>query len=146
MPCRPVTFRRVGRRGTSRRGRLCAWEVRIVRNLESPRRLASLEDVGDFEQELVDQYALAMVGVGVGVGDSQVAGDRSTLFEFIGFLGRPVWTAAPADADRYLAQHLFGLTVGGAERYAHTTDQPRQPAWHQTHRRLTRWTVSRLAT
>jgi site-specific recombinase XerD len=62
-----------------------------------------VEEVEDFEQELVDQYALAMVGAGTG--DRQVANDRSTLFDFIAFLGRPVWTAAPADADGYLV-HL----------------------------------------
>ena len=73
----------------------------VIRSLDSPRRLASVEEVQDFEQELVDQYALAMVGSGMG--DYQVSSDRSTLFGFISFLARPVWTAEPADADRYLA-------------------------------------------
>lgn len=73
-----------------------------VRNLSAPRRLAGVEDVQDFEQELVDQYALAMVGAGIR--DEHVASDRSVLFGFIAFLGRPVWTAEPADADRFLVQ------------------------------------------
>jgi site-specific recombinase XerD len=73
----------------------------VVRNLGSPRRLDGVEEIEDFEQELVDQYALSMVGAGIG--DAQVATDRTTLFKFIEFLGRPVWTAQPADADRYLA-------------------------------------------
>jgi hypothetical protein len=50
---------------------------------------------------VADQYLLAAVGTGCV--DSTVVQDRSVLFEFIGFLGRPVWTALPADADRYLA-------------------------------------------
>jgi site-specific recombinase XerD len=78
----------------------------VVRSLAAPRRLTTVEELRDFEQELVDQYALAMVGAGIT--DGQVASERSTLFSFVGFLGRPVWTATPADADRYLAQQRKG--------------------------------------
>ena len=85
-----------------------------VRSLDAPRRLASVEEVEEFEQELADQYLLAMVGAGIT--DRQVASERSVLFSFIGFLKRPVWTAAPADADRFLASqrrdgHLLHSTV-----------------------------------
>jgi site-specific recombinase XerD len=73
----------------------------VVRNLGSPTRLSSAEDVDDFEQELVDQYALAMAGAGLT--DTYVSGERAVVFEFIAFLGRPVWTASPEDADRFLA-------------------------------------------
>lgn len=73
----------------------------MVRSLEAPRRLVTVEEVAEFEQELVDQYLLAMVGAGIT--DGQVARERSVVFAFIGFLQRPVWTAAPADADRFLA-------------------------------------------
>ena len=65
-----------------------------------PRKLSSEEDVEDFEQELVDQYALAQVGSGLT--DSYVADERSAVFEFRRFLDRPVWTATPEDADRFL--------------------------------------------
>jgi hypothetical protein len=41
--------------------------------------------------------------VGAGICDSTISGGRSTLFEFARFVGRPVWTAKPADADRFLA-------------------------------------------
>lgn len=78
----------------------------VVRSLGSPRRLGSAEDEADYEQELVDQYLLACVGAGIC--DSTVGGDRSTLFEFVRFLGRPVWTAKPADADRFLAAQRHG--------------------------------------
>ena len=73
----------------------------VVRSLDAPRRLSSQTEAEDFEQELVDQYLLAAVGAGSV--DSTVASDRSVLFEFIRFLGRPVWTARPSDADRFLA-------------------------------------------
>jgi site-specific recombinase XerD len=73
----------------------------VVRSLRSPSRLTTPQETEDFEQELVDQYALAMVGGGIS--DEQVAGHRAVLFEFIRFLGRPVWTTETGDADRYLA-------------------------------------------
>jgi integrase len=76
--------------------------VAVVRSLDSPRRLQTVEELQEFEQELVDQYALAMVGAGVT--DGQVASERAVVFGFIAFLARPVWTATAADADRYLAQ------------------------------------------
>jgi hypothetical protein len=49
----------------------------------------------------VDQYLLASMGAGCC--DSTLANDRSVLFEFIRFLGRPLWTALASDADRFLA-------------------------------------------
>jgi site-specific recombinase XerD len=72
----------------------------VVRSLDAPRRLETAQQREDFEQELVDQYLLAAVGAGAA--DATVGGDRSVLFEFIRFLGRPVWTAQPEDADRFL--------------------------------------------
>ncbi|ONH51366.1 integrase [Frankia sp. CcI49] len=60
----------------------------------------SAQELEDFEQELVDQYALAMVGAGCT--DHHVAAERATVFEFVRFLGRPVWTTEAVDADRYL--------------------------------------------
>ncbi len=75
----------------------------VVRSIGSPRQLSTAQDVEDFEQELVDQYALAQVGAGVT--DRFVVTERSTIFEFVRFLGRPVWTTSSADADRFLV-HL----------------------------------------
>jgi hypothetical protein len=62
----------------------------VVRSIDSPRQLRTLEEVEDFEQELIDQYLLAMVGAGAG--DSTVAQDRLVLFDFVRFFG-------PADLD-----------------------------------------------
>ena len=53
----------------------------VVRSLDAPRRLASAEELEDYEQELVDQYLLAAVGAGIG--DASVGGDRAAIFEFI---------------------------------------------------------------
>jgi site-specific recombinase XerD len=73
----------------------------VVRSLEWARPLRTAQDLEDFEQELVDQYLLAAVSSGFS--DRSIAGDRSVLFEFVRFLGRPVWTAQPSDADRFLS-------------------------------------------
>lgn len=72
----------------------------VVRSLGSPRRLASAQDLEDFQQELVEQYLLAAVGAGIG--DATIRQDRRVIFEFSEFLQSPLWTAAPEDADRFL--------------------------------------------
>jgi site-specific recombinase XerD len=73
----------------------------VVRTLGTARGLRSAAEMEDFEQELVDQYALAMAAAGVS--DRHVAQDRSIIFEFARFLGQPVWSTEPEDMDRYLA-------------------------------------------
>ncbi len=72
----------------------------VVRSLGTARSLRSPQELEDFEQELIDQFSLAAAGSGVT--DRHVSVDRAVVFEFIRFLGRPVWTAEPEDADRYL--------------------------------------------
>ncbi|MDI2127138.1 tyrosine-type recombinase/integrase [Yinghuangia seranimata] len=75
----------------------------VVRSMRPVRRARTAQELEDFEQELVDQYALAAAGAGSA--DGTVAAERATLIEFVRFLGRPVWTAGPEDADRFLV-HL----------------------------------------
>jgi site-specific recombinase XerD len=72
----------------------------VVRSLGLPRRLGTAAEAEDFEQELVDQWLLAMVGAGCV--DSHVRGERATIVEFVRFCGRRLWEVTPADADRYL--------------------------------------------
>ncbi len=72
----------------------------VVRNIGSS-VLRGDGDVEGFQQEIVDQFALAMASSGVG--DSYVAANRRVLFEFIEFIGRPLWSATCADADRFLS-------------------------------------------
>ncbi|MBF6427508.1 tyrosine-type recombinase/integrase [Nocardia cyriacigeorgica] len=70
------------------------------------RRLVSPQELDDFEQELVDQYVLALAAAGVT--DDHIAQERSVIFAFIRFLGGYVWTAQPADADRFLQEQRRG--------------------------------------
>ena len=72
----------------------------VVRNMGSPRRLRSEQEAEDFEQEIVDQYALSMAAAGLT--DGHIAASRAAVVEFVRFLGRPAWTASADDADRYL--------------------------------------------
>lgn len=87
----------------------------VVRNLASPRALVSERDVDDFEQELVDQYALAMAAAGLS--DRHIASSRSVVMEFARAVPGRLWTARVADCDRYLrGARLDGLarsTVAG---------------------------------
>lgn len=73
----------------------------VVRSIGAPTQLRTAQDAEDFEQELVDQFALALAGSGAS--DRYLASERAVVFEFVRFLGRPVWTATHADADRYLS-------------------------------------------
>lgn len=52
----------------------------VVRSIDAPRRLRTAAEIEDFEQELVDQYALASAGAGIT--DRHVAKERYVLFGF----------------------------------------------------------------
>ncbi len=73
-----------------------------VRNIGSPSALRTAQDAEDFEQEIVDQYALAMAAAGLS--DGHVSHTRSTVIEFARFLRGPLWAATCDDADRFLAE------------------------------------------
>ena len=72
----------------------------VVRNIGSARALRTEADVEAFEQEIVDQYALAMASAGLT--DGYVAATRRVIFEFARSLPGPLWTAACGDGDRFL--------------------------------------------
>ncbi len=74
----------------------------VVRNLGSPRRLRSALEVEDYEQELVDQYALSMAAAGMT--DRYVAASRAALFGLSRSVARPLWTVDAADVDRHLVE------------------------------------------
>ena len=81
-----------------------------VRNIGSPRTFRTAEDVEDFEQEIIDQHALAMAAAGLS--DGHVGNTRSVVIEFARSLPGPVWSATCDDADRFLAgQRQAGLSV-----------------------------------
>ncbi len=73
----------------------------VVRNIGSGATLRGDDDVAPFEQEIIDQYALAMAAAGLT--DTYVASARRMVFEFTAALSGPLWTATCGDADRFLS-------------------------------------------
>ncbi len=72
--------------------------------------LAGAQAVEDFEQEVVDQYALAMAACGLC--DEHIRHTRAVVIEFARTLTGPLWEASCADADRFLAeQRRLGHSV-----------------------------------
>lgn len=82
----------------------------VVRNIGSAAPLRTGEDVAAFEQEIVDQYALAMAAAGLT--DGYVASTRRVILEFVQALSKPLWSASYSDADRFLSdQRRVGLAA-----------------------------------
>lgn len=77
----------------------------VVRNLGSPLVLRSAQEIEEFEQEIIDQYALAMAAAGLS--DGHVANSRSVIIEFARSLAGPLWSATCDDADRFLAEQRW---------------------------------------
>ena len=77
-----------------------APELAIIRSIGFPRQLRTSAEEEDFEQELVDQWCLALAATGAA--DSHVANQRTIAVEFARFMGRRIWAAQPDDADRFL--------------------------------------------
>jgi len=97
----------------------------VVRNLSSAHAMRTPSDIEDFEQEIVDQYALSMAAANLT--DSHIGSARSIVFEFTRSLPGPFWTASCDDGDRFLAnQRLEGLAhstrAGKAGILAHFYD------------------------
>lgn len=72
----------------------------VVRSAAVGAEAWSAADLQAFEQELVDQHALAYAAGGCV--DSHIDNCRRAVVEFARFLSAPLWTATPDDADRYL--------------------------------------------
>jgi hypothetical protein len=72
--------------------------------------LSHAQAVEDFEQEIVDQYALAMAAAGLS--DGHIRHTRAVVIEFARTLTGPLWEATFADADAFLAeQRRLGHSV-----------------------------------
>ena len=83
----------------------------MVRNIGSPLALRTAQDAEDFEQEIVDQYALAMAAAGLSDGHVS-AHPLDVIVEFARSLVGPLWAASCEDADRFLAdQRRAGRAV-----------------------------------
>lgn len=79
----------------------------VIRNISSARALSTQRDIEDFEQEIVDQFALSMAASNLT--DSHIGNARAAIFEFARALNGPLWTASCDDADRFLS----GLRLEG---------------------------------
>jgi site-specific recombinase XerD len=90
----------------------------VVRNLASPRALRTAVDEEDFEQEIVDQYALALAATGVV--DGTVEFNCRVAVEFVRFSRRRLWTLGVEDADHYLVylRRERGLKPSTVQSYA----------------------------
>ena len=72
--------------------------------------LSTAQDAEDFEQELVDQYALAMAASGLS--DGHIRNSRAIVIEFARSLTVPLWEATCENADVFLAeQRRLGRSV-----------------------------------
>ncbi|MBN9191873.1 tyrosine-type recombinase/integrase [Microbacteriaceae bacterium K1510] len=97
-------------------------KLAVVRSIGSARGFRDEQDVADFEQELVDQFALAMAAAGLT--DGHIQSSRAAVFEFRQSLAAPLWAAAPDDADRFLAGlRRAGLAVSTRAGKAKTLAQ-----------------------
>ena len=73
--------------------------------------VATADEVEDFEQELVDQYALAMAAAGLS-GSGTSASTRAIVIEFARSLTYPLWAATCARRGPFLAeQRRLGRSV-----------------------------------
>ena len=73
----------------------------VVRSIGTARGWRSEEDAADFEQEIIDQYALAMAAAGLS--DAYISHSRTAIFEFRSHVNIPLWQVRPADVDAFLA-------------------------------------------
>lgn len=76
--------------------------LRPVPSLLATPLVASPLDADDFEQELIDQYALAQAAAGIS--DGYITSSRSVVFDFAQSLSGPIWPAGYADGDNFLAE------------------------------------------
>lgn len=80
--------------------------------------LSNADAAEEFEQEIVDEYALAMAAAGLT--DGHIHSTRSVVIEFARTLTVPLWEATCVDADRFLAeQRRMGLAVSTRAGKAH---------------------------
>lgn len=90
----------------------------VVRNLASPRALRSAVEEEDFEQQIVDQYALALAATGAV--DTTVEHACRAVVDLVRFSDRRLWAVGVEDADRYLVylRRERGLRPSTVQGYA----------------------------
>jgi integrase len=74
----------------------------VVRDLRSPRSLASPEDAAAYQEHLLAEFVLARMAHGVV--DGTVRADLAVLTEFLDWVGVWAWEIEPRHADRFFSQ------------------------------------------
>jgi len=82
----------------------------VVRDLREARALAGPDELAAFETDALAGLVLARAAAGLA--DSTIAGEVIHLDQVRAWLGRPLWTMQPADADAYFGQVLRGAARG----------------------------------
>ena len=97
----------------------------VVHDLREARTPAGPDELAAFETDALAGLVLARAAAGLA--DSTIAGEVIHLEQVRAWLGRPLWTMQPADADAY-----FGQVLRSAAKGAHLLR-----AWLENRR--TRW-------
>lgn len=84
-------------------------ELAVVRDIRSPRSLASAEDALAYQQDLLAAFVLARSAHGVT--DGTVRGDLAAVCEFLDWAGCLAWEVTPAHGDRFLAEAQRGRAI-----------------------------------
>ena len=82
----------------------------VVHDLREARVPAGPEELAAFETDTLAGLVLARAAAGLA--DSTIAGEVIHLDQVRAWLGRPLWTMQPADADAYFGQVLRGAAGG----------------------------------
>ena len=82
----------------------------VVHDLREARAPAGPDELAAFETDTLAGLVLARAAAGLA--DSTIAGEVIHLEQVRTWLGRPLWTMQPADADAYFGQVLRGAARG----------------------------------
>jgi integrase/recombinase XerD len=82
----------------------------VVHDLRAARVPAGPDELAAFETDTLAGLVLARAAAGLA--DSTIAGEVIHLERVRAWLGRPLWTMQPADADAYFGQVLRGAARG----------------------------------
>jgi integrase/recombinase XerD len=82
----------------------------VVHDLREVRAPAGPDELAAFETDTLAGLVLARAAAGLA--DSTIAGEVIHLDQVRAWLGRPLWTMQPADADAYFGQVLRGAAGG----------------------------------
>ena len=82
----------------------------VVHDLREARTPAGPDELAAFETDALAGLVLARAAAGLA--DSTIAGEVIHLEQARAWLGRPLWTMQPADADAYFGQVLRGAAKG----------------------------------